>query len=279
MRASEFLLEGKANPELVNRVRDLIAQGYNAPQIAAATGLSRSAVNATVLRHQLRPKPEPAINQLSQQQKNDILSSYQSGTPVRHLVKKYNLSFGTIARFIQQNLGMDVYKQLAPTMDPTHKGTTPQQVQTWAQQFASGKPINWIAKKNNLTPSNTRYWLEMLPNWNQLKQQNIDNRKTAVGDYTPKGITANDVQKMAQMFVTGQPYTSIAKQFNIDKSMVGRYLQKLPNFAELKQQHLNLRPAQFGGRQSTRNIYRSGTPGNLGLRSAKHKSRKGDLTR
>ena len=73
----------------------------------------------------------------------------------------------------------------------------------------------------------------------------------------------DDIQKMAQMFITGQPYTSIAKQFNVDKSLVGRYLQKLPNFAELKQQHLNLRPAQFGGRQKTvsRTTHRARTKG------------------
>jgi predicted transcriptional regulator len=251
MRAQEFLTEGKANPEMVNRIRDLIAQGLNAPQIAAATGLSRTAVNAYVLRHQLRPKPELAINRLTDQQKIELLKLYQSGTPVRHLEKQYNLSFNTIANFLKSQLGTDKYKQLAPTMDPAHKGTTPEQVQAWAELFAKGKPINWIAKKHNLTPANTRYWLEMLPNWAELRQQNIANRKTAIGDYRVKGITADDIQQMAKMFVTGQPYTSIAKQFGVDKSLVSRYLQKLPNFAELKQQHLNLRPAQFGGRQST----------------------------
>ena len=254
MRAQEFLIDANANPELTNKIRDLVAQGYNAPQIASATGLSRSAVNSQILRNQLIPKPVSVINQLTDQQKDDLIAQYRTGTPIRHILKQYKgVAWETVAKFIKSQLNADEYKKLAKTMTPGWKGNTPEKAQEWGQWYASGKPINWIANQIGQSPANTRYWLEMLPNWAELRQQNLANRKTAVGDYRVKGITADDIQQMAKMFVTGQPYTSIAKQFGVDSSLVGRYLQRLPNFAELKQQHLNLRPAQFGGRQATTN--------------------------
>lgn len=252
MRSRDFIVEmSVANPQMAEKIRQLKLQGLTAQQIASQVGLSLTAVNSYIYRYGLRPFP--LLTQMNNQQRNYILQQFQSGIPLRHLAKQYHIGPDTLTKFLKPLMGVDQYLQRAKANDPAHKGTTPEQIQIWANEFANGAAINSLSQKFKMTSSNMRYWLEQLPNWQQLYQSNLQHRKYPIGDTTPKGITQQNIQQMAQMFVRGEPYTSIAKQFNIDDGLVGRYLKKLPNFAELKQQHLNLRPSQFGGRQATTN--------------------------
>jgi DNA invertase Pin-like site-specific DNA recombinase len=118
---------------------------------------------------------------------------------------------------------------------------SPQQAEEIVNLYKSGFSMDDIAKDYQVTSTGIYKYLAKRQDYAQLRQANIQARASQGLKAGKKGTTPEQVQQMAQMFVTGEPFVAIGKQFNIDHTLVARYLRRLPNFAELQQQQLQAR--------------------------------------
>jgi adenine specific DNA methylase Mod len=64
-----------------------------------------------------------------------------------------------------------------------------------AQKFAAGQEQRVIAKEYNVHYGTINYWLRQLPNYNELKQQNIINRRKQRGQAITKRMINKPLSK------------------------------------------------------------------------------------
>ena len=117
----------------------------------------------------------------------------------------------------------------------------PQQVEEIVNLYKSGFSMDDIASDYQISATTIYNFLKARQDYTQLRQANQQARVSQGLKAGKKGTTPEQVQQMAQMFITGESFEAIGKQFNIDNTLVARYLRRLPNFAELQQQQLQAR--------------------------------------
>jgi len=77
----------------------------------------------------------------------------------------------------------------------------------------------------------------------------------------PKGIQMNDAIRMGNRYSTGQGIRTIAKDYNVNPTVIYYWLKKLPNFNDLRNNYLANRDS-YKKEQSTTKIHRAGTMDN-----------------
>jgi DNA invertase Pin-like site-specific DNA recombinase len=119
-----------------------------------------------------------------------------------------------------------------------------QQIQDMADLYASGFSTRDIARDYNVHPTSVGKNLSKLPNFAELTQKWRTARQNQGLPTGLKNFTPDQVSQMADLYSQGKTLTEIAKIFNIPTSTVKYLLEKLPNFAELRQNWITARQTQ-----------------------------------
>jgi spore germination cell wall hydrolase CwlJ-like protein/DNA invertase Pin-like site-specific DNA recombinase len=207
------------------------------------------------------------------EQQQDIADLYASGFSGADIAKEYKVGQPTISKFLRnlpnfKELRQQFYKAREEQgLHTGTKGTTTDQIQRMANNFALGKNFEQLSKEFGISSNNILKMLRKLSNYEELKQQNTKARKDqgllSIEDFRNKGITSAQVDQMAKEYVKGETLENVGKMFNVNSSNVLAHLTKRPDWEEIKFQNRTNRSRKLGGTQSltNRGINKPGSKG------------------
>jgi transposase-like protein len=145
------------------------------------TSLFRILKNAQDLDRRNR---EIVIGTLTDDDFKDMLRFARSGQSMSSIARDYSCSQDFVKKIVKSRVSPEEYEKLVKKTtgaDPTafkNKGVTPDLIQKWGDEYATGKSLAEISKMFNITidRANVLRYIRKLENWNEIK----DNHNIAV---------------------------------------------------------------------------------------------------
>jgi IS30 family transposase len=199
--------EGKRKPhppELIARVGELWDEIPSPTKIAKELGKTVQEINTILyLYHSDRINKFDNSRSLTDQEIQDIISSYSQGETTNSISRKYKVSPTFIQDLIMREIGKDAYdeimnsRRLVPGAFVPNK-MTDEMKETIIKLFVSGYNFTDIKKQINdvLVRSTISKFLKNHPNWNQMLQAHKlarDQKKPQVA--TTKRMTSKPMSK------------------------------------------------------------------------------------
>jgi DNA-binding CsgD family transcriptional regulator len=166
---------------------------------------------------------EMSARALSDEQVKEIAEFWANGETFGELARMYKVGTSSIRRNLLRVFGEKKFDELeqqhlANTKYPERrgpKGITPEQVQQMAKLFASGITPNEIGRRFRLNRDNVIGRLSTLPNYKELEQQHLANRKFPERGIN-KGITPEQAKEIYDLYIAGdKTIRAIGDEFNI----------------------------------------------------------------
>ena len=119
----------------------------------------------------------------------------------------------------------------------TETKVTAAQVAEMGQLWASGVSLRSIGLQFKITAPTVMYHVKRLPNFQELRDQHMANSAAPTSGFS-KNITDDQRRQMGELWASGMTLYSIGQRFGIASSGVANNLKQLPNYRELRDQHL-----------------------------------------
>lgn len=182
MRASEFVIEASlpVDPEKLALVKQLWDEGWKHKDIAELLDMVPNTVSHWLTDYYPdRPRRQTFLAlALTDTDKADIISKWQTGESVNDIAKEYGIKHMTVAKLVISAVGEVEYNNRIKANQGNagyNRITTPAQIEQMASMYRSGMGSYTIGEKFGVTAATVLYHLNKRPDWPELAAEYKNN--------------------------------------------------------------------------------------------------------
>jgi DNA-binding NarL/FixJ family response regulator len=204
-------------PKELDAVKAAWDSGLKAKQIADELGIPRAKVTNLLSvyypERQDKSRVLNDINDLSTDEKNNIIANWQNGSSVRELALKYDINDHAMSDYIVGVVGRAAMDDRIASTGYKKDVLTQTDIENIVKLYQNGETLPDIARKYNVTGNNIRY---------HLMRKGVF--VPARGNNTAINAEPALVQSIVDMHLKGMSVNTIAKNLNVSSNTVRYHL-------------------------------------------------------